>query len=250
MQTSVLRAISHPVAKPRRSKEKISPKIESESDDASSSATGSSSDDDPAVNLPRRDVPGRAHIGAVFERTLRLSQQLSDKFRRLREEPKAHRTSEHNEEKHSPRRRISGSEADPVDAVRAAQLSLKEKISLKLPVDDLNAAGIQTEVLLGILDDQVEDLEVRLDDTEGEMKEIRERFRTIVVKSHKMEQTASVIAAKLSNLDEWMESIVLDTNASYVGAQTIELVITIFSFLTVIFGLVWNNLRRRRAKNT
>ena len=249
MQTSLLKAIAQPSPKPKKTKERIAPKQDDDSDDPSSSLTGSSSDDEGPIPIPRRNVPGRAHIGAVFERTMRLSQQLSDKFTRLRDE-KPRPSPEKKEEKKSPRRRISASEADPAEAVKAARLALTDKVSLKLPVDDLNAASLQTEVLLGILDDQVEDLEQRLDGTEAEMEQIREKFGSIVSKSHKMEQTASVIASKLSNLDEWMESIVMDTNSSYVGAQTIELVISVFSFLTMMFALVWNNLRRRRMKRT
>jgi hypothetical protein len=91
----------------------------------------------------------------------------------------------------------------------------------------------------------IEDLEDGLRRTENEMESIEQRFSSIVSKTRKVEHTASVIAGKLSTLDDWMESIDTDTNSSmYIGVQTIELLIGMFSIVATLFGLLWTKMKK------
>lgn len=134
----------------------------------------------------------------------------------------------------------------PKDAMREAQAVLSDKLSLDLPMDELNSQRINSGILLETVEYSIENLEDSLRRTEDEMEKIQQRFSSIVDKTRKMEYTSSVIEGKLSTLDEWMESIDIDTHSSYIGMGTIQILIGLFSLVTTLFGLLWSKMRRNR----
>lgn len=132
------------------------------------------------------------------------------------------------------------------DSMKEAQVVLADKLSLSLPMDELSSKSVNSDILLDMVEYSIEELENGLQRTEHEMESIQQRFSSIVTKTRKLEHTASVIAGKLSSLDDWMESIDMDANntSMYIGMQTIELLIGMFSIVATLFSLLWTKVKK------
>ncbi|OHT01360.1 hypothetical protein TRFO_07599 [Tritrichomonas foetus] len=133
-------------------------------------------------------------------------------------------------------------ECSQSNVIFSFQRAFSDRLSINLPLDELNAASLRADVLLSMVKDKTENLDKSLSGTESKMEEVSYQMEVIIAKTHSITQTSAVINSKLKHMDEWIESI--DTNTSNLKLQITEFFVSVFSLLTVIFSLMWFSFRR------
>lgn len=137
-------------------------------------------------------------------------------------------------------------EVSETDILSIFQNSFSERITINLPLDELNASSLRADVLLSMVKDKAQNLDKSVTDTEKKVEEVSNQMKSIINKSRSITQTATVINAKLVNIDEWIDRI--GTDKSDFKISIVEFFVSIFSILTTILSLMWFSLRRRSVK--
>lgn len=132
------------------------------------------------------------------------------------------------------------------DMLSTFQNSFSERIAINLPLDELNASSLRADVLLAVVKDKAELLDRSVSDTEKKMDEVSTQMKSIINKSRSITQTATVINAKLVNIDDWIDRI--GSDKSDFKINIVEFFVSLFSILTTILSLMWFSFRRPSVK--
>lgn len=132
------------------------------------------------------------------------------------------------------------------DVLSTFQNSFSERITINLPLDELNASSLRADVLLSMIKDKAELLDKSVTDTEKKMDEVSTQMKSIINKSRSITQTAAVINAKLVNIDDWIDRI--GSDKSDFKINIVGFFVSLFSILTTILSLMWFSFRRPSIK--
>ena len=128
------------------------------------------------------------------------------------------------------------------DIMASFQKSFSERMTIDLPLDELNAASLKADLLLSMIKDKADFLNESLASAQEKAEEVSSQMKIIASKAHSISQTSAVISTKLSHMDQWIENI--ETSNYSWKIQITELFMTFFSLLSMMFSLLWFNFRR------
>lgn len=128
---------------------------------------------------------------------------------------------------------------------------LQNRIGYKLPIEELNSSVVHTQFTYSMVEDKVNQLEQNVDETEARISKMHKQIQKINGYAYALNQTATVVEAKLDNLNEWFDKIDVTTQFHY---EMMEIFVSFFSILASLFVLIWRSLKtefyyRKKSKN-
>jgi hypothetical protein len=143
-----------------------------------------------------------------------------------------------------PARVTSEDNVSTAESIKRLEGPLSQKLTLNLPINDLNAASATSRVQCAFVEDQLAALEAMVASGEQQLEEIQPVFEAIANRTQNLTRTANVVSAKLDALEERMNEEGLRSYS--LSVELVRFFISFFSFLATLLVLVWNRLGRNR----
>jgi hypothetical protein len=123
---------------------------------------------------------------------------------------------------------------------------LLAKLTIDLPVDELNLSSLQSRVLLAVIEDEMDSIDADLTRATQAMEEVENRVRSVGRGTQNVSQTAEVVRAKAKLMDEWVDAAAVKSTAMR-GAYLIEGLMWVFTLLATVLHLLWTRDYRQRG---
>jgi len=137
---------------------------------------------------------------------------------------------------------------DPSFYVPGISDPVQKRLTIDLPVSQLNSSALKTQISIQKNQKGLQDLEKSVEKTEARLLEVKSQIQDIVTKSDVLTKNAELISKKMSIVNEWFDTI--DNSKTSAIVEGIEWFVWFFSFLTAILMFIWKSIKRpiKKAK--
>ena len=136
------------------------------------------------------------------------------------------------------RKELQKIDAEPIIS-RIAE-PIRNRLTVNLPIDELNVATVQAKVSLETMEKNIENISKLTKATTRELKDTAQNMRDVQLNAMNLAQTADIISGKLNVLDDWMDG--LEGAGDTVKIQVIEVGVKFISILSSLILVIWHSI--------
>ncbi|EAY19395.1 hypothetical protein TVAG_101130 [Trichomonas vaginalis G3] len=137
---------------------------------------------------------------------------------------------------------------DPSTFVPLISQPLRQRLEINLPINEYNAARLQTTLGINSTSDRIEDLENTTASAEEQINTIHNKMEEVMIKSQILNQTAQVVSQKLTALNELADS--LDKSQENTFIYSFGWIVWVLSVISQLLSYIYQGIRKQNLRSS